>query len=89
MPFVRLTVSLDRDVAEQLERRALELDTTPSRYLAELIEVDHRRRQDALASEGYRLLATDTRRFAAAAANLAGETWPEWAEEGRRGPIVP
>lgn len=37
-----------------------------------------RKARDALAEEGYRVLAADTLAFAEAAWPLAMEVWPEW-----------
>jgi hypothetical protein len=89
MPAIKLNISLEEEVVRTLRRCASEDCKSTSRYLADLIRDDARRRQDALAAEGYRLLSADTASFAAAAWPLACETWPEWEQEagcaGREG----
>lgn len=81
MASVKLNISLDEEIAEALRERAAELRKPASRYLADLIEEDMRRREDELAAEGYRLLSQDTLAFAAEALPVAAETWPEWEDE--------
>lgn len=81
MPTVKLNISLDREVAETLRRRAAELNKPASRYLADLIREEDQRHQDELAAEGYRLLSSDTAEFTAAAWPLAVELWPPWDDE--------
>ena len=82
MGTVKLNISLDDEVADQLRRRAAESNQPASRYLAGLIRDDVRRHRDELAVEGYRHLARDTADFARAAESFATETWPEWDPEG-------
>jgi hypothetical protein len=81
MASVKLNISLDEEIAEALRERAAELRKPASRYLADLVEEDMRRREDELAAEGYRLLSQDTAEFAAEALPVAAETWPEWEDE--------
>lgn len=76
---VRLSISLDSQVAGLLRRRATESGQSASRYLAGLIAADAAREADALAVEGYRALSSDTARFVEVAVAVAGETWPERA----------
>jgi hypothetical protein len=75
---MKLNISLDEGIVRAMRHRAAELHKPASRYLADLIQADVRRRQDELAAEGYRLLSEETRAFAEAALPLAAETWPEW-----------
>ncbi len=64
MPSVRVGLSLDAAVAELLRRRAREAGKPIGQFLSALILDDERRRIDALAEEGYRLLSEETREFA-------------------------
>lgn len=82
MATVKLNISLEESVLGLLRDRAAELQVPASRYLAELIRADARRRQDELAAEGYRALSADTAEWAEAALPLALETWPEWEAQG-------
>jgi hypothetical protein len=81
MAVVKMNVSLDAETAHALRRCAAESHKPISRYLADLIQADARKRLDALAAEGYRALSGDTAKFAAEAWPIAAETWPEWARE--------
>jgi hypothetical protein len=81
MPAVKLNISLDEEVVRTLKKRASEARKSTSRYLADLIQDDARRQQDALAAEGYQLLSSDTASFAGAAWTLANEAWSEWEQE--------
>jgi hypothetical protein len=75
---LRLTISLNQEVALLLRQRASELRKPVSRYLADLIREDARKQQDELAAEGYNLLSADTGVFAAAAWSLVAQSWPEY-----------
>jgi len=81
MSHVKVNLSFDSRVAAMLRGQAAEQGKPVSRYLAQLIEADFRRRQDRLAEEGYRHMASEAQAFAREAQSLAGETWPTWKEE--------
>lgn len=80
MAAVKLNISLDEKVERMLRRRSKELKMPASRYVADLILEDEKRRRDELAEEGYRLLSEDSREFARLALPLALKNWPEWDE---------
>jgi hypothetical protein len=81
MSVVRMNISLEADVARTLKRCAAEDAKPASRYLADLVEADARRREIELAKEGYRVLGAEGLEFAEAAMQIAHETWPEWNED--------
>ncbi len=76
MASVKLNISLDVQTVALLKSRAAEEGQPVSRYIADLVAADQRRREDDLAAEGYQVLAADTGAFAEAALPLARETWP-------------
>lgn len=78
MAYVKLNISLDQEVASLLRRRASEVGKPLSQYLGQLIVESELRRQQALAEEGYQLLANESLKFAESALGLAGEVWPDW-----------
>lgn len=82
MATIRLNISLEEGTARKLKQRAADCRLPVSRYLAVLIESDARRKTDALAAEGYRLLSEETVGFSEAGLSLVAESWPEW--EGRK-----
>jgi hypothetical protein len=59
------------------ERRAREQSKPLSRYLGDLVERDDRAAKDALAAEGYRLLADEMRTEAELAIGAAADWLPE------------
>lgn len=75
MGVVKLNLSLDEEVAATMRHRAAEQGVPVSQYLARLIREEERRREDALAEEGYRLLSEESLEFATGALPLAHETW--------------
>lgn len=75
MGIVKLNLSLDEEIAATMRSRAAEQGIPVSQYLARLIREEERRREDALAEEGYRLLSEESLEFAERALPLAHETW--------------
>ncbi|HET6386561.1 MAG TPA: hypothetical protein VFJ58_24485 [Armatimonadota bacterium] len=71
---------MSQGTAEALRRRASEAGKPVTRYLTDLIREDEKRYRDALAEEGYSLLAGASTRFAESALPVAAETWPEWED---------
>lgn len=78
MPAVKVNLSLDKEVAGTLRRLAAEDKKPASRFLAELICAEEKRRLDGLAEEGYCVLAADTARFVEDTWPTAAEGWPKW-----------
>lgn len=83
MSVVKLNISLEPEVVEMLRRGSGVQGKSMSGYLSDLIRRDHRRRQDELAEEGYRLLNEDTAAFADVSLHLAKEVWSDWDATGR------
>lgn len=81
MATVKINLTLDEASAAFLRERAARVRKPTSRYVAELIEADHKRYEDELAAEGYRLLSADTAAFIEAALPIANEVWPQWETE--------
>ncbi len=77
MPVVKMNLTLEPAIAEQMRARAHEQSKPVSRYVADLVAADVRRRQNELAAEGYRQLAADSAEFAEAALPLGTENWPD------------
>ena len=75
MAVVKLNLSLEAEIAATMRHRAAEEGIPISQYLARLIRAEERRREDALAEEGYRLLSAESLEFAEGALPLAHETW--------------
>jgi len=89
MGSIKLNISMDEKAVETLRRRAAEAGKPMGRFLAELVEDDERRARDALAEEGYRVLAADTQAFAEAAWPLVQElpwVWDEGSADTRAEP---
>ena len=72
---MRISLNLDEQTVQTLQRRAASRNQSMPRYLAELAEFEARRENDALAEEGYRLLANDTLSFAEEALKIANKDW--------------
>lgn len=76
MATVKVSLSLDESVVELLRASAAREGKPLSRYLADLVRADERRRQDLLAAQGYQDLAGENLEFAEGALKLAVEVWP-------------
>lgn len=80
MATVKVSLSLDEGVVELLRASAAREGKPLSRYLADLVRADERRRQDLLAAQGYQELAALSLEFAEGAQKLAAEVWPPLEE---------
>ncbi len=74
-PAMRISLTLDEQTAQALQRRAASRNQSMPRYLAQLAEAEARREADALAEAGYLLLADDTQTFAEDALRVARQDW--------------
>ena len=72
---MRVSLILDDLTAQSLRRRAESRNQSMSRYLAEIAQAEAKRVDDALADEGYRVLAHDTLDFAENALLVAEQDW--------------
>ena len=72
---MRISVTLDERTVQVLRHRAEAKNQSVPRYLAEMAQAEANRADDALAEEGYRLLASDTQEFADKAIDIANRDW--------------
>lgn len=77
MPAVKMSVSFSPYVKELAETRARQQDVPLSRYLADLVEQDAMAARDALAAEGYRLMADEMHELSELGVASASDWLPE------------
>jgi metal-responsive CopG/Arc/MetJ family transcriptional regulator len=72
-PKRKVTVSLDADLVDLADSKAVELGTTRSQIIDDLLREMRRRELDELACEGYRFFAHEAEEFAASSMRVAHE----------------
>jgi hypothetical protein len=74
----KLTVSLPRDLVSVADRIAKERKISRSKVIAACLQDLAEKQRAAEMAEGYKNMAREQKRFAAAAAGIIPEVLPEW-----------
>jgi len=71
----KVTVSLPADLVEFVDRQAVQLSISRSRFIARTLSQLWAMEEEKLAAEGYRFYSQEASEFAAASADAVAEAW--------------